>query len=46
MKVSDLCETYDESTGKCLTCYLGFKLDEEKGSCEEDLVILSDNNCA
>ena len=46
MKVSDLCSTYNANTGECLSCFLGFKLNEEKGSCEEDDFILTDSNCA
>ena len=34
VKVSDLCNTYDNNDGKCLSCYAGFVLDE--GECSED----------
>jgi hypothetical protein len=30
-QVSDFCNTWDESTGDCVTCYDGFKL--EVGAC-------------
>lgn len=31
VQVSDLCATWDEVTGKCLTCYGGYTLSE--GAC-------------
>lgn len=43
MKVSDLCSTYNSTTGQCLTCFLGFKLNG--GACEEDDFLI-DSNCA
>lgn len=45
-KVSDLCATADESSGRCLSCYAGYALDVDSGRCVVDEGFLTDNNCA
>lgn len=43
-KVNDLCATYNEKTGVCLSCFVGFEL--SKGTCIEKIEQVSDLNCA
>lgn len=38
--VSPFCDDYSEDTGKCLSCYVGFKLSD--GVCAEDEELASD----
>ena len=43
-EVSPSCKTYIAESGRCLDCYIGFKI--EGNTCVEDDEILGDSNCA